>query len=115
MSDSLPPTEAAALIDAGAPVIDVRDDDEFEAGHIPQARHVPFERLSEAAEGLPEEGRVLFVCRTGDRSGAAADAFAASGYDAVNIEGGLEAWAGEGLPLEPPDGTVAARAQLPPA
>jgi rhodanese-related sulfurtransferase len=115
MSESLPPTEASALIDAGAPVIDVREDDEFEAGHIPQAQHVPFERLSEAAQDLPKDARVLFVCRTGDRSGSAADAFSGSGYDAVNIEGGMQAWAEEGLPLEPPGGTVAERIQLPPA
>ena len=115
MSDSIPPTEASALIETGAPVIDVRGDDEFEAGHIPEARHVPFDSLMQEADSVPKEGRVLFVCRTGERSGAAADAFTASGYDAVNIEGGLEAWAEEGLPLEPPGGTVAERIQLPPA
>jgi rhodanese-related sulfurtransferase len=114
MSDSLSPKDAAQAIAAGAPVIDVRDDDEFEAGHIAEARHLPFDRLMEETDSIPKDTRVVFYCRTGERSGAAVEAFAASGFDAVNIEGGLEAWAAAGLPLEPAGGRVAERNLLPP-
>lgn len=114
MSQSIAPTEAARLIAAGSMVIDVREADEYEAGHIAEARHIPFASLMAETGTLPRDGRVLLYCRSGERSGAAADAFEASGYDAVNIEGGLLAWAEDGLPLEPPGGSVAERSQLPP-
>ena len=114
MTRSLTPEDAAAAIDAGATVVDVRDADEYEAGHIAGATHIPFENLQAEAAALDQGERLILYCRTGDRSGAAVDAFAASGYDAVNIEGGLEAWAEAGQPLEPPDGSVAERSQLPP-
>jgi rhodanese-related sulfurtransferase len=109
------PRRASELIAGGAPAIDVRDSDEYEAGHIQGARHVPFERLSAEATGLEAGQSVVFYCRSGDRSSTAAAAFAASGIDAHSIAGGLEAWAEEGLPLEPEDGQVAERSGLPPA
>ena len=117
MSDErqIDPKRAAQLIEGGATVIDVRDPDEYEAGHIAGARHVPLERLSAETAGGEPNGQVVFYCRSGDRSTSAAEAFAASGWDAHNIAGGLTAWAEEGLPLEPEDGQVAERSGLPPA
>jgi rhodanese-related sulfurtransferase len=106
------PKRAAELIEGGAAVIDVRDPDEYEAGHIEGARHVPFDRLSAESAGIEREGTVVFYCRSGDRSAAAADAFGESGFDAHNIDGGLMAWEEAGLPME---GTVVERANLPPA
>jgi rhodanese-related sulfurtransferase len=109
------PGRAAELIEGGAALIDVRDPEEYEAGHIAGARHVPLEQLSAETAGGEPSGPVVFYCRSGDRSTSAAEAFAASGWDAHNIAGGLEAWAAEGLPLEPEDGKVAERSGLPPA
>ena len=57
---------------------------------------------------------VVLYCRSGDRSGTAAAAFAASGRDAHSIAGGLLAWTEAGLPIEPEDGHVAERSGLPP-
>src|SRR5690349_17974471 len=111
MASEIAPKDAAALIEQGAAVIDVRDDDEYEAGHIAGAQHVSIERLSEAEVG---DGAVILYCRSGDRSEPAAAAFAASGRDAHSIAGGLLAWTEEGLPIEPEDGTVAERVGLPP-
>jgi rhodanese-related sulfurtransferase len=117
MSDErqIDPKRASELIESGAMVIDVRDPEEYEAGHIAGARHVPLERLSAETAGGDQSGPVVFYCRSGDRSTSAAEAFAASGWDAHNIAGGLAAWAEEGLPLEPEDGKVAERSGLPPA
>ena len=56
---------------------------------------------------------MLFYCRSGNRSGMAAEAFREAGYDAHNLAGGIEAWAEAGRPLEPEDGEV--RAPLPPS
>jgi rhodanese-related sulfurtransferase len=109
------PKRAAELVEQGAALVDVRDPDEYQAGHIAGARLVPFERLSAETVGLEEGGRVVFYCRTGDRSSTAAAAFEGSGFEAYNVAGGLAAWADSGLPLEPEDGTVAERANMPTA
>jgi rhodanese-related sulfurtransferase len=108
------PTDAKPLIDDGAQLVDVRTEDEFTAGHIPGARHVPLPDLRSEAAGLDQARPVVVYCRSGDRSGVAADAFAASGWDAHSIEGGLLAWSEAGLPIEPEGGTVAPTSGLPP-
>lgn len=88
-------------------LVDVREPYEHDAGHIAGARHLQLSELSSAAESIARDRPVVFYCRVGARSDMAAQAFRASGWDARNMEGGLVAWAREGLPLEPGDGTVA--------
>ena len=108
------PSEAKQLIDSGAQIIDVRTDVEYAAGHIPGSRHVLLAEVQSEAEGMDREKPVILYCRSGDRSAMPAEAFAASGWDAHSIAGGLEAWAAEGLELEPEGGTVAENPNLPP-
>jgi rhodanese-related sulfurtransferase len=108
------PTDAQPLIDDGAQLIDVRTDAEYEAAHIPGARHVPLLEVQSEAAGLDRDRPLVVYCRTGERSGMAADAFAASGWDAHSIEGGLVAWSEAGLPLEPQGGEVVQPSGLPP-
>ena len=107
------PNDAKQLIHDGAQLVDVRTDDEFDAGHVPGAVHVRLEQL-EVNSGLDRSKPVVLYCRTGERSGMAADAFAASGWDAHSIAGGLIAWTEQGFALEPADGEVAERSGLPP-
>jgi rhodanese-related sulfurtransferase len=106
--------EAKQIIDGGGQVIDVRTDVEFEAGHIPGARHVPLADVQREAAGLAKERPLVLYCRSGNRSGPAAEAFAASGWDAHSIEGGLIAWSEAGLELEPQDGSVSENPNMPP-
>jgi rhodanese-related sulfurtransferase len=106
--------EAKQIIDSGSQLIDVRTDVEFEAGHIPGARHVPLADIQREAGGLNREKPVVLYCRSGNRSGPAADAFAASGWDAHSIEGGLIAWDEAGFGLEPAGGAVAENPNMPP-
>jgi hydroxyacylglutathione hydrolase len=114
-AQEIQPQEAQQLIEGGtAVVVDVRDQDEYDAGHIAGAKHVRFDELSEAGAGVAKGNKVLFYCKSGDRSATAAGAFAGSGFEAYSVSGGLEAWAEAGLPLEPEDGTVAERNVLPP-
>jgi rhodanese-related sulfurtransferase len=107
MSD-VSPHEAAELLEGGdAQLVDVREPFEHEAGRIAGSRLIGLEQLPAEAGSLDRERPILFYCRTGSRSTMAAQAFAASGYDALNLDGGLKAWVAAGLPIEPDDGRVA--------
>jgi len=102
------PAEAEALVrEHDAQLIDVREDQEWDAGRIGGARHVVLGEVAAQAATIDQERPVVFYCRVGARSAMAADAFRRGGYDAYSLAGGLEAWAAEGRPLEPEDGTVA--------
>ena len=104
----LPPDQVADLHERGEiQLVDVREPYEYEAGHIAGARHIELERLASQAETIDRERPVVFQCRLGARAGMAAQAFRASGYQAYNMDGGLQAWAERGLPLEPDGGHVA--------
>ena len=100
------PARAIELIDAGAVLIDVRRPYEYEGGRLAGSRNIEMNELSAAADSIPRDRSVLFYCRSGNRSGMAAQAFREAGYDAYNLAGGIEAWAAEGQPLEPDDGEV---------
>jgi rhodanese-related sulfurtransferase len=112
---ALDPKRAAELATKEeAQIVDVRTHAEHEAGHVAGALHVPLTSLdASAADQLDRSRPVVFYCRGGERSGAAADAFGASGWDAYSVAGGLVAWAEAGLPLAPEGGTVAERSLLP--
>jgi rhodanese-related sulfurtransferase len=100
--------QLAEMISAdGVEVIDVRRDYEYEAGHIPGARHIELNDLTAKAEEIGKDKPVVFYCRSGNRSGMAAEAFGQAGYDAHNLDGGINAWVDTENPLEPEDGTVA--------
>jgi len=101
------PEQAEALVRDGAQLIDVREDDEWEAGRIGGARHIVLGEVASQAPTIDQERPVVFYCRVGARSAMAADAFRRGGYDAYSLAGGLEAWAAEGKPLEPDGGSVA--------
>lgn len=102
------PEQAEALVrEQDAQLIDVREDQEWDAGRIGGARHVVLGEVAAQAATIDQERPVVFYCRVGARSAMAADAFRTAGYEAYSLDGGLEAWTGEGRPLEPDDGTVA--------
>jgi rhodanese-related sulfurtransferase len=91
----------------GIQLVDVREDYEYEAGHVAEAAHHELALLPSRAEEIDGDTPVVFYCRVGSRSTMAAHAFRRAGYDAYSMDGGLLAWAAQGLPLEPDDGTVA--------
>lgn len=109
----LTPEQAEGLIEAGAEVIDVRRAYEWEGGRLAGARNVEINELTAAADSIPGDRPVLFICRGGNRSSMAADAFREAGYDAHSLAGGIVGWVEAGRPLEPADGEV--RAPLPPS
>lgn len=107
---AMAPARLAEMLEAGdVQVIDVREDYEHEAGHIPGTRHIDLPQLQGEAGSLDQAKPVVFYCRSGDRSSMPAQAFRNSGWDAYNLDGGLAAWVEEGRPVEPEGGEVATR------
>ncbi|WP_331767977.1 rhodanese-like domain-containing protein [Embleya sp. NBC_00896] len=88
-------------INGDAVLLDVREQDEWNAGHAPDAVHVPLSRLvtgtdlPAAAEGRP----LVVICRSGHRSHQAAKLLVGRGAEAVDVKGGMGAWASAGLPV----------------
>lgn len=79
--------------------VDVREDDEWQAGHITGARHIPLRELSGRLGELSKDRPIIAVCRSGSRSAAAVRGLRQLGYDAENLDGGVTAWTKAGLPL----------------
>jgi len=79
-------------------LLDVRTDDEWAAGRIAGSVHIPMDQLMQRLDELDE--RVVCVCAVGARSSRVAQFLNAQGREAVNLDGGLYAWEGSGLPVE---------------
>jgi rhodanese-related sulfurtransferase len=76
----------------GAPVIDVRQPDEYDAGHVPGARLIPLAEVAARLGEVPTDGTVYVICQTGGRSARATDFLRRQGIDAQNVTGGTKAW-----------------------
>ncbi len=85
-------------------IVDVRYPNEWEAGRIDGAVHIPGDDLADRLDELDRHRPLVTVCRSGNRSGRAAEFLEDQGFDAENLEGGMEAWAEHGLPVTTPDG-----------
>ena len=90
------PTVPVADVPADAPMLDVREADEWAAGHAPTARHLPMSELIERIDELPDDDPLYVVCRSGGRSARVVAYLAAQGYPAVNVDGGMQAWSAHG-------------------
>jgi hydroxyacylglutathione hydrolase len=97
--------DAEVEANGDAVLLDVREPDEWVAGHAPGAQWVPLAEIPARLTELPRDRRILTICRTGARSGRAAEFLIAQGYDAVNVAGGMKAWASLGLTVETDDGS----------
>ncbi|GAA2001472.1 rhodanese-like domain-containing protein [Brevibacterium samyangense] len=80
-------------------VLDVREDAEVVEGMIPGALHIPLGQLGTRLAEIDRTRPVIVVCRSGNRSAAAAEALSAAGYDAATMAGGMLAWQRAGLPV----------------
>ena len=79
-------------------LLDVREDHEWSAGHAVGAVHIPMGELAGRLGELPADP-VHVICRSGHRSGQVADWLLTQGRDAVNVAGGMHAWAASGRPV----------------
>lgn len=105
------PTVDAAAVPADGFVLDVREDDEWAAGHVEGALHIPMSdfvgRFGELTEAAEDGRRVHVMCRVGGRSAQVTQYLVQQGIDAVNIDGGMLAWDGAGRPMVTDSGNPA--------
>lgn len=97
---SLSPQAAAALLEQGAVLVDIRQLDEHARERIPQARHEPLAQLQQAGLRMEPAPAVIFHCRSGTRTQMNAQVLSrCSDCEAYALEGGLDAWKRAGLPV----------------
>ena len=89
----------AAVVPEDAWLLDVREQDEWVAGHAPGARHIPLGELGARVAEIPQDQDIYVICRSGHRSGRAAQALAGAGWNAINVAGGMQDWAAAGRPM----------------
>lgn len=92
------PAAHTALV-TGALLLDVRESQEWRAGHAPEARHLVLSQLQDHLSELPTRRPIVTVCRSGRRSVMAAQLLTRHGYTVSNLAGGMHAWARAGLPV----------------
>lgn len=96
------PTAAfAAAVRDGAFVIDVRERDEYESGHVPRAASIPMALVAGRARELPRREPVYVICAAGNRSRRVAEVLAGQGVDVRPVAGGTQAWVATGYPVIP--------------
>jgi rhodanese-related sulfurtransferase len=83
----------------GAVVLDVRNPDEYEAGHVPGAKLIPLGELGARQDEIPDGDPIYVVCASGGRSLTATKAMVQAGYSAVSVAGGTKAWVETGRPV----------------
>jgi rhodanese-related sulfurtransferase len=96
------PSVQATDVPTDARIVDVRERDEWDAGHIEGAVHVPLAEVPQRLDELTaqDDGEPLVVvCRSGGRSARAVAWLVRNGVDATNLDGGMGAWAGAGRPM----------------
>jgi len=111
-SASLPLISPQALLERQAKrdpslfVLDVRTPQEYAAGHVPGAVNVPYDQVASHLAEIPKDKDVVLYCRSGRRTGLAAEVLEANGYTKLgHLQGDMEAWLKDGRPVESGDAT----------
>jgi rhodanese-related sulfurtransferase len=95
---TIPPSGVEAKVADGWMLLDVRTDDEWSGGRIPGSVHIPMDQLMARLDEVDDQ--VVCICAVGSRSARVADYLNGQGREAVNLDGGIYAWAAAGLPIE---------------
>lgn len=98
------PAEGKQRVDSGAMLLDVRNPDEWEAGHVEGATWIPMNQIVDRQGELPTDREIVVMCKVGGRSARVAEALVGAGYAAANVAGGAEAWQAAGFPIVTSDG-----------
>ncbi|MEV4437718.1 rhodanese-like domain-containing protein [Streptomyces sp. NPDC049577] len=106
------PTVGVDVLASDDFLLDVREDDEWDAGHAEGALHIPMSdfvaRFGELTQKAPDGARINVICRSGGRSAQVTTYLAQQGLDAVNVDGGMQAWEAAGRPVVGADGAPGA-------
>ncbi|WP_411741366.1 MULTISPECIES: rhodanese-like domain-containing protein [unclassified Rhodococcus (in: high G+C Gram-positive bacteria)] len=81
-------------------LLDVREDDEWQAGHAPDAVHIPMGDIPSRAGEIDNQSEVYVVCKAGGRSARVVEYLNRVGYEAINVDGGMLAWQAAGRPIQ---------------
>ena len=92
-SEDADPGVMSANLPTGAFLLDVRENDEWAAGHAPDAVHVRLSEIPARTDEIPRDREVYVICRTGLRSAYVAQALSGAGWNAVNVVDGMTGWA----------------------
>ena len=93
------PEVGVSDIPQDAVLLDVREQDEWDAGHAPGAVHLPMTELAGRLEEVPDGDPVYVICRSGGRSARVTAFLNEQGWDSVNVLGGMGSWAAAGRPM----------------
>ena len=104
MVASVDAEQGRAFVDDGAVLLDVREDNEWAAGHAPQAVHAPMSSIQQHPLPFDTSARVIVICRSGQRSQSVTAWLRHSEIEAANFEGGMHAWVQSGGDIVDSDG-----------
>ncbi len=91
------PSVSPSQVEPDAYLLDVREPDEWVAGHAPDAHHLPMMEVPARMGEIPTDTEVVVVCRSGGRSGQVVSYLSGQGWDNVrNLDGGMQSWAAAG-------------------
>ena len=81
-------------------LLDVRQPEEYQAGHISGAKLIPLPELTQRLKELPQDQEIICVCQSGSRSQSATRHLLSAGYTVINLNGGMDNWERSGLPVK---------------
>jgi rhodanese-related sulfurtransferase len=100
------PAVPATDVPAQAYLLDVREDDEWAAGHAPDAQHIPLGALGEQSGQVPRDREIYVICKSGGRSARATAALTSAGWQAINVSDGMLGWQSAGRAMTSESGVA---------
>ena len=85
-------------------LLDVREDDEWKRGHAAAAQHIPMGQVPARLDEIDRSATLYVICKVGGRSAKVAEFLARDGFEPINVDGGMLAWAAAGRPVVTDDG-----------
>ena len=98
--------DVPSTLDESVVLLDVREDDEWQRGHAPGARHIPMGQIPARLDDIDNAAKLYVVCGVGGRSQRVAQYLTQNGYAPINVSGGMVAWAGAGRAVVTDDGSL---------
>lgn len=109
MTDDVTQIEVGALpltFDDSVVLLDVREPDEWQRGHVAGAQHIPLGDVPARIDEIDRDATLYVICHAGGRSQRVAQYLARNGFEPANVTGGMLAWAQAGRPVNTDDGSA---------